>query len=327
MEKELSQKIIKELDRYTIGPWMKQSNLDFAKQNITQNILPICKDKNIMILFKKSLTLENTIEFGRFISEIIEKIKKDTGIRDFARIVDEPNTFMNPTPGKNSLSEKKHLKEYFATGPVEKNNLNFNYRTKTYKDKVLNYILDIFLDINQVSEKSYGTIDDISKKLKYWVDDHADDLDLEVSKFEKSNERIELCGEFCYRKFFKNNDLGIKKGEQNFFPSKTIELDEFLAFKPKTLKESKEFDSLKKNKVELTPEEKKKVFQKNAVWHNTYSINPLTGKKEKKNSAIWKAKDSKGNVTYVTHTHRAYNTATTLDTIINKYHNFIKGTA
>lgn len=89
-----------------------------------------------------------------------------------------------------------------------------------------------------------------------------------------------------------------------------------------------EFDTLKKNKVPLTYEERKSVYKEDALWHYADAINPLTGKMERKISAIWKSKNPKtGEITYITHTHRAYNTAPTLKGIISRYHKFIKGTA
>jgi len=89
-----------------------------------------------------------------------------------------------------------------------------------------------------------------------------------------------------------------------------------------------EFQKLEDNKVPLTDEERKEVFKKDAVWHYASSIDPNTGKKVQKVSAVWKSKHPKtGDITYITHTHRAYNTAKSLNAIINKYHNFIKGTA
>lgn len=92
--------------------------------------------------------------------------------------------------------------------------------------------------------------------------------------------------------------------------------------------ETAEFDALKKNKVPLTDEERKLVYKEDALWHYADAINPLTGKKEHKVSAVWKSKNPKtGDITYITHTHRAYNTAPTLKGIISRYHKFIKGTA
>jgi len=80
-----------------------------------------------------------------------------------------------------------------------------------------------------------------------------------------------------------------------------------------------EFEKLKDNKIPLTDEDRDFVFKKKAVWHNG-----VNGKEE---SAVWKSKNKNGDITYVTNTHRAYNTAKSLDAIINKFHNFIKGTA
>jgi len=96
------------------------------------------------------------------------------------------------------------------------------------------------------------------------------------------------------------------------------------------LTESKHYDinKLKKNKIPLTDEERKEVFKKDAVWAYASSIDPNTGKKVQKVSAVWKAKDlNSKDIIYVTNTHRAANTAKSLNAIINKYHNFIKGTA
>jgi hypothetical protein len=83
--------------------------------------------------------------------------------------------------------------------------------------------------------------------------------------------------------------------------------------------EASDFKKLEKNKVELTPEERKIVMDKKAVWHfNGGNPSP----------AVWKSVDPKTKkVTYVTNTHRAYNTAPTLKGAIGRYHSFIKGTA
>ena len=94
------------------------------------------------------------------------------------------------------------------------------------------------------------------------------------------------------------------------------------------LLESAEYETLKKNKVPLTDEERKKVFKADAVWHYARSKDPNTGRKVKKVSAVWKSKNPKtSKITYITNTHRAYNIATTLKGIIKRYHDFIKGTA
>ena len=76
-----------------------------------------------------------------------------------------------------------------------------------------------------------------------------------------------------------------------------------------------EFQKLRDNQVQLTAEEKALVKEKKAVWSDG-------------RSAVWKSVNPKTKeVTYVTHTHRAYNTAPTLKGIIGRFHDFIKGTA
>ena len=86
------------------------------------------------------------------------------------------------------------------------------------------------------------------------------------------------------------------------------------------LLESGEFKKLKKNEVSLTPEERNLVMDKDAVWHHGPGGAP--------SPAVWKSIDPKTNkATYITHTHRAYNTAPSVKGAIGRYHSFIKGTA
>jgi hypothetical protein len=80
------------------------------------------------------------------------------------------------------------------------------------------------------------------------------------------------------------------------------------------------FQKLKDNKVPLTDEERKKVMDADAVWHHGLNGAP--------SPAVWKSKDKKtGKVTYVTNTHRLYQTAKTVETAINKYHKYVKQTS
>jgi len=87
----------------------------------------------------------------------------------------------------------------------------------------------------------------------------------------------------------------------------------------KTAKKKSEFKVLQENKVPLTPEERAKVMGSKAVWHfNGGSPSP----------AVWKSVNKQtGKTTFVTHTHRAYNTAPTVQGGIGRFHKFIKGTA
>jgi hypothetical protein len=82
-----------------------------------------------------------------------------------------------------------------------------------------------------------------------------------------------------------------------------------------TEKKSK-FRSLKEHRQPLTDEERKECLNRKAVWHFIDTPSP----------AVWKSiKD--GETTYITNTHRAYNTASTLSGAIDRFHNYIKGTA
>jgi len=88
------------------------------------------------------------------------------------------------------------------------------------------------------------------------------------------------------------------------------------------LERKSHFEVLKKNKIPLEQEERDEVMRRKAVWHNhpNPKYNPVP--------AVWKSKNpNTGKVTYVTNTHRAYNTAPTLKGAIRRYHVFIKGTA
>lgn len=87
------------------------------------------------------------------------------------------------------------------------------------------------------------------------------------------------------------------------------------------LAEASKMEALKKNKVPLADEEREECLRKKAVWHNhpNPKCNPIP--------AVWKSVNKNGKTTYVTDTHRAYNTASTLKGAIGRYHKFIKGTA
>lgn len=81
-----------------------------------------------------------------------------------------------------------------------------------------------------------------------------------------------------------------------------------------------EFERLQSDKVPLTPEERKTCLDQDAVWHHGPSGAP--------SPAVWKSVNPRTKkVTFVTNTHRAYNTASTLKGAIGRYHKFIKDTA
>jgi hypothetical protein len=86
-----------------------------------------------------------------------------------------------------------------------------------------------------------------------------------------------------------------------------------------SLREQSKFDALKKNKVPLTPEEKQECLDKKAVWHFSHNKQPT--------AAVWKSENNNKKTTYITSSHRAYNTAKTLKGAIGRFHDFIKGTS
>jgi len=79
-----------------------------------------------------------------------------------------------------------------------------------------------------------------------------------------------------------------------------------------------EFEVLKNNRINMDPEEREKAMKAGCVWHN--------GPGGTKVCAIWKSKDSKGNIKYICNTHRAYAVRDTLPAAIKAF-DFIKTTA
>lgn len=194
-----------------------------------------------------------------------------------------------------SINKRIFLKEFYSSGPVDKNWAGFNFKTKTYLDEIKIGILNVILESKSISEKSFKQIDEEKQRFDEWCKTNLFKLENEIKKFEGKGYRKEFCIEYCYHKFFNK-------------PSQFI-----------TEKRKSEFEVLEKNKVPLTPEERKEVMDADAVWH--------MGKDGSPSPAVWKGKNSKGEMIYVTNTHRAYNTAKTLKGAISRYHKFIKSTA
>lgn len=87
-------------------------------------------------------------------------------------------------------------------------------------------------------------------------------------------------------------------------------------------KAKSKFQKYQDNKIPLEDEERSEVMKRKAVWNMNMGKN-----KTKTIPAVWKSKDKNGKITYITNTHRAYNTAPTLKGAISRFHKFIKGTA
>lgn len=97
-------------------------------------------------------------------------------------------------------------------------------------------------------------------------------------------------------------------------------MKQFVDFlKEETILFESEIKKLKQNRKTLTDEERKEVLDAKAVWHHGLNGEP--------SPAVWKSVDASGKTVYVTNTHRAYATASTLKGAIKKYHDTIKDTA
>lgn len=108
--------------------------------------------------------------------------------------------------------------------------------------------------------------------------------------------------------------MGIEEGEEMNFSEFLTEDWNLLCEKAKS-----DFQKLQQNKKPLSNDERTECMKKKAVWHH--------GIKGAASPAVWKSVAKDGKTTYVTNTHRAYNTATTMKGAIRRYHDFIKGTA
>ena len=91
------------------------------------------------------------------------------------------------------------------------------------------------------------------------------------------------------------------------------------SFKNYVIEQKSYFQNLKAGQVKLEPEERKTCMDCKAVWHFKMPGHQAT-------PAVWKSNHG-GKTTFVTNTHRAFNTAPTLKGAISKFHSFIKGTA
>lgn len=92
----------------------------------------------------------------------------------------------------------------------------------------------------------------------------------------------------------------------------------FKQYTTEAKKKKSSFEVLRDNKIPLEPEEREKAMKAGACWHPSNHDKPTC--------AIWKSKDSKGNVKYCCHTHRAYQAKSTLDGAIKAF-DFIKTTS
>lgn len=85
-----------------------------------------------------------------------------------------------------------------------------------------------------------------------------------------------------------------------------------------SLVESPQMDTLKKNKVKITDEERNQIMKAKAVWHH--------GPNGEETPAVWKSVVD-GKTWYVTNTHRCYAAKKTLKAAINAYHRTVEPSA
>jgi hypothetical protein len=79
-----------------------------------------------------------------------------------------------------------------------------------------------------------------------------------------------------------------------------------------------EFETLKKNKVKLEPEEREAAMKAGAVWH--------PGNHDKPTCAIWKA-IVRGKTYYGCNTHRCFQAKSTLKAAIKAFHDVVEPSA
>lgn len=193
------------------------------------------------------------------------------------------------------------LQEFYRSGELEEGIFGLNIRSTTQLDKIKTQLLNIILHTNNIGEKSFKATDNAKVAFDSWCLNNQKELEKIVNSFKSKNLRDEFCAEYCYYKFFNNKPLDVSE------------------VKSLTEKKKSEFEILEKNKIPLTPEEREEVIKSKATWNHGQNGEP--------SPAVWKGKNSKDEIIYVTNTHRAYNTAKTLKGAISRFHKFIKSTA
>ena len=193
--------------------------------------------------------------------------------------------------------ESIKLDKYGDEIKIIKNWAGFNIPDKQYKTLVKDYFTDILMRENGISEKNFTGVDEMINKTRQFFNVNKKALDDLIKDAEENKERVEYLAEKIYNEFYKKNTTR------------------------KSLNEAKKskFQKLKDNKVSLTDEERDKVMKADAVWHHGPNGEPTP--------AVWKSKDKNGDITYVTNTHRAYQSRPTLKGAISIFHSFIKGTS
>lgn len=201
---------------------------------------------------------------------------------------------------KKNLSESKFVTDkYGDTLNVDKSWSGFNFPVPQYKTKVKDCMVHIITGENGISEKNFSKYDEVISEVGEFFKNNELARRV-IDEFEKNEVRPEYVAEKIYNEIFHGSKISANINESK--------------------KRKSKFQKLEDNKIPLTDEEREKVMNADAVWHFSPGNKP--------SPAVWKSKDPKTKkITYVTNTHRAYNTAPTLKGAIGRYHKFIKGTS
>lgn len=167
----------------------------------------------------------------------------------------------------------------------------------------------VFIDFSEPSD-SPEFMHVLVKPLDFYGGDIPErkDMDNDKKLFNMGNQNVENPLNYI------NSVIGLEKAQ------KLLTFGEAMKSELNETKAKSKFQKLEDNKIPLTPEERKKVMDADAVWNFSPGNKP--------SPAVWKSKDKKtGKIEYVTNTHRAYQSRPTLKGAISIYHSFIKGTS
>ena len=263
---------------------------------------------------------------------------------------------------KTALNEEYVIDKYGDKLKTDKSWGDLKFPVSEYKTRVKDFLVHIIMEDRGVSEKSFKAFDEIISEVKdFFINNDA--MTKLIKEYEAKKARPEYVAEKIYNEHYNTKeDINESTGGDFIYRGYNCKIPYFERFDSygcfvyeddkyifgmrgpvgslkdarnlaidsinrmisrgslnESTKKSK-FAKLEDNKVPLTDEEREKVMNADAVWHHGPNGTP--------SPAVWKSKNPKtGKITYITHTHRAYNTAPTLKGAIGRYHDFIKGTS
>lgn len=157
------------------------------------------QQKNTQIELKKINNLTDTLNHGSEIKFTDGDTVKTGIIKDASDVhilVEDPESNMIKVDLKGLLDD-----ENFEI--IKENNIfNMEY---TYKKRVKSALLDIIMDVEGISEKSFKQVDD---KIQYIKDIFVSNKQIEniINECESQNKRYKYCAEFIYENIIKIDD-------------------------------------------------------------------------------------------------------------------------